>query len=84
MKLINTNKLTKEQCAEIIEKSDFVSKDELTKIINNIYSRPSQYVHSISIDKLNCVLKWAFGSSVVTSRCFFENDILWSPIKWLS
>jgi hypothetical protein len=57
MKLINTNRLTREQCIEIIEKGDSTDKSEVIEIINGIYNNSDRYIRSISVDRSIYVLE---------------------------
>jgi hypothetical protein len=67
MKLINTNRLTREQCIKIIEESDFENKDKATFIVGSIYDF-NDYVCSISISKTKYTCEWMRrGKAFVTS-----------------
>jgi hypothetical protein len=64
MKLLNTHRLTLEQCIEIIEESAFPDKERAIKVAENLYFTNPHVVSSIAVDERKCEWVWRFDRVV--------------------
>jgi hypothetical protein len=60
MKLISTDRLTREQILNIVGDSEYSKKSNTIEYIDYIYSKPNRYIitSSVCIDSSGCDWKW--------------------------